>query len=135
MAPEKRGLATSIVKAGGSFGQFLKLERFIWARWRRSTAFSVLCWCCISPPRADGGGGWLGRVGWPRAPAALLRRVEQVNMLDGPMLVTGGFCRPFANTFTRCLIVSFVPQAMLVVSCPFFLGQDRQAGRRTDSKQ
>jgi hypothetical protein len=47
------------------------------------------------------------------------------------MPVVCWFYRSFANSFTVCLIVAFVFQALRAVSCPFFLGQGRQAGRLT----
>jgi hypothetical protein len=37
------------------------------------------------------------------------------------MPVTGWCYRSFANSFTLCLIVSFVLQALVAVLCPFFL--------------
>ena len=47
------------------------------------------------------------------------------------MSAAGWFYRSFANSFTLCLIVSFVLQALQAVSCPFFLGQGRQVRRLT----
>ena len=47
------------------------------------------------------------------------------------MTVVCWFYRSFTNSFTVCLIVSLVFQALLAVFCPFFLGQGRQGGRLT----
>jgi len=44
------------------------------------------------------------------------------------MPVIGWCYRSFANSFTLCLIVSLVLQALLAVSCSFF-AQDRRAGK------
>ena len=44
------------------------------------------------------------------------------------MAVVGWFYRSFANSFTVCLIVSFVLQALLTVSCSFFVSD--KAGRQ-----
>jgi hypothetical protein len=46
------------------------------------------------------------------------------------MAVAGWFYRSFANSFTLCLIVSFVFQALLTVSCPFFFSA--KAGKGED---
>jgi hypothetical protein len=47
------------------------------------------------------------------------------------MTVVCWFYRSFTNSFTVCLIVSLMFQALLAVSFHFFLGQ----GRKNDSKQ
>jgi hypothetical protein len=51
------------------------------------------------------------------------------------MAVAGWFYRSFANSFTLCLIVSFVFQALLTVLALFFLGQGRQGGGLTANNE
>ena len=48
------------------------------------------------------------------------------------MSAAGWFDRSFTNSFTVCLIVSLVLQALLAVFCPFFAAN---AGSETYSEQ
>ena len=86
IAPKQRGMATGVVNAGGSFGQFLMapiagalIAGMGWASALQIMGLLVLLVLLVLPALGIAGGcAWLGRGGWAFRTDALLQRIRQV---------------------------------------------------------